>query len=325
VHATPAIAACAVPAENNIIEMNIWAELDIQPTKDVQAIKGAYAKRLRQTQPEDDAGGFQRLRLAYEQAIRWAGTALSAALDEPSAESQAEPSNSSADQMTARPTPSAQVRDIARAYTAAQELIDLAASAPLNERRAAVAECLTRPDWEGLDFRKHLEHFLAHILTTEFDQNFQLVELFASLLGWGSQIQSIQQEHRQIAALMDRYELRRYRLETEQATSPSDKGTKRAFRILSSPPDSESFSAYIESPENLQSMYRLLEKLRSMDPEMVNLELNQDCVQWWIAREGRLASKHRSANTEHDNARLKFLIPLLIMLAMKLLAGVILT
>jgi hypothetical protein len=52
--------------------MNIWQILEITPTRDVSAIKQAYAKKIRVCKPETDPEGFQALRLAYEEATKYA-------------------------------------------------------------------------------------------------------------------------------------------------------------------------------------------------------------------------------------------------------------
>lgn len=51
-----------------------WQQLGIEPTDDALAIKRAYALRLRTTRPDDDAGAYQRLREAYERALKVAGS-----------------------------------------------------------------------------------------------------------------------------------------------------------------------------------------------------------------------------------------------------------
>lgn len=50
----------------------MWEELGIEPTADALAIKRAYAKRLKQTRPDEDAAAYQRLREAYDHALLWA-------------------------------------------------------------------------------------------------------------------------------------------------------------------------------------------------------------------------------------------------------------
>ncbi|MNW27206.1 Beta-barrel assembly-enhancing protease [compost metagenome] len=50
--------------------MYIWELLGIEPTSDIRAVKRAYASKLKQTHPEDDPEGYQRLREAYDRAVK---------------------------------------------------------------------------------------------------------------------------------------------------------------------------------------------------------------------------------------------------------------
>ncbi|MCM1057388.1 MAG: tetratricopeptide repeat protein [Firmicutes bacterium] len=55
-------------------EKLMFALLEIEKTKDAEAIRSAYRERLQYTHPEDDAEGFKRLREAYEGALKYAET-----------------------------------------------------------------------------------------------------------------------------------------------------------------------------------------------------------------------------------------------------------
>ena len=51
--------------------MSPWQVLGIAPTEDTRAIKQAYARALKQTRPDADPEGYQRLRECYEWALGW--------------------------------------------------------------------------------------------------------------------------------------------------------------------------------------------------------------------------------------------------------------
>ena len=51
--------------------MTCWNVLGLTPDADSRTIKRQYAALLKQTRPDDDPQGFQRLREAYEAALAW--------------------------------------------------------------------------------------------------------------------------------------------------------------------------------------------------------------------------------------------------------------
>ena len=51
---------------------DVWEALGIAPTKDISAIKRAYAEQAKQCHPEEDPEGFLRLRKAYQTALDYA-------------------------------------------------------------------------------------------------------------------------------------------------------------------------------------------------------------------------------------------------------------
>lgn len=50
--------------------MGIWSVLGIEPTQDLRIIKRAYARQLKNSRPDQDPEGYQRLREAFESAKR---------------------------------------------------------------------------------------------------------------------------------------------------------------------------------------------------------------------------------------------------------------
>ena len=51
---------------------DIWTTLGLEATKDVSAIKRAYAEKAKSCHPEEDPEGFLQLRQVYQAALDWA-------------------------------------------------------------------------------------------------------------------------------------------------------------------------------------------------------------------------------------------------------------
>ena len=49
-----------------------WTTLGLEATKDVSAIKRAYAEKAKACHPEEDPEGFLKLRQAYQAALAYA-------------------------------------------------------------------------------------------------------------------------------------------------------------------------------------------------------------------------------------------------------------
>ena len=50
----------------------LWTVLGLEATKDVSAIKRAYAEKAKTCHPEEDPEGFMKLRQAYQAALAYA-------------------------------------------------------------------------------------------------------------------------------------------------------------------------------------------------------------------------------------------------------------
>ena len=57
----------------------LWTTLGLDPTKDVSAIKRAYAEKAKTCHPEEDPAGFLKLRQAYQAALAYAESGEEAA------------------------------------------------------------------------------------------------------------------------------------------------------------------------------------------------------------------------------------------------------
>lgn len=149
--------------------MSAWDTLGIPETPEEGAIRQAYATRVRQWRPDTHPQEFARLRAAYEQALRWARTAVRAS-------TVSEPVAAATDLPVLPPAPAADamIHELAHCFSTEGEI---AAIGLLRQQYALVSAHTidTRLDWEQV--------LLASVLGAETPP-LSLVFEGDRLLGW---------------------------------------------------------------------------------------------------------------------------------------------
>jgi hypothetical protein len=170
------------------VSIDVWAELAIAKDSDRDTIRRAYASRLRTINSEDDAEAFQRLRAAYEQALR------STAQPQPQPPS---PQNPPTILTTARQPVvgdtlvDPQVEERARLRRGFEGLASLLLTRlkspdPANRDTAAsvLERLLASPALDDLTLTASTELWVAHQIVAHVPQSDPLIPIAAAHFGW---------------------------------------------------------------------------------------------------------------------------------------------
>ncbi|AXQ31166.1 J domain-containing protein [Solimonas sp. K1W22B-7] len=285
--------------------MNIWQELGIAPTGDLRAIKRAYAARLKQVHPEDDAEGFQRLRAAYEHALRLAEQgaeqdAREQAAGEPPAPPVAEvilempvnlakpiPADDRLRPVAPLPPPVAAMARPPAPLEVARTLCAELMQTYAQQRVPQLRHRLQHPDWQLLDFQTAIEQAALDVLTQRFDDYMELIPVFAEVYRWGDPGEVVQRTDPRLYELWHRRQARRWRLEVEEDRRHSSLTRRKALALLLGAPDEKPFRRFARWSEQLKAMQQLLEDLEQSQRAALHFEINRESADWWRERIGQ--------------------------------------
>ncbi len=282
----------------------MWQTLDITPTMDRSEIRRAYARRLKVTNPEDDPAGFQRLRAAYEAALRYAdGHIAFEPYDERGNDSPPAPEDIIEAWPDAMPAPRPQVArvpsipspDLSDAYAASCRRLEnsLAAesSAGDDELLEALQAVLNSPELEIIARRQLAEIWLSQLIVDTQPRSDILTMPVIKYFGWTpKEIQHSRHsstEHN----LRQRILHRQNKVAFLFAVRNPNHDDHAAFQLLNQPPQRETLHDRVFPPIRHKDIAALLERVRRSDP-VIATHLNADTVAMW---EQRLARPRFSA------------------------------
>lgn len=257
----------------------IWSELGIEPGSDEAAIRRAYARKLKITQPEDNPEGFQKLREAYEQARRIAGRPKVPLGTKPAILVEAVPEEIPPPEV-AKPDTEA---DLLRANLDEQGralVASLKSKDPLRRSHAVdlQTEILASPLLDDLVTRSSVELWMAHQIAEHIPKSDMLVDRAAAFFGWN------RLNYRQPSLAVTTVLRRQGEIALITAlTDPQHEG-HRGWRALSNGEMSDA-RRQMEAlrPTTRRWVSALLKKMATTHPGL-RQDLNPDAILWWQKR-----------------------------------------
>lgn len=288
---------------------SIWKTLGIAATRDRAAIRRAYAARLKVTNPEDDAAGFQALRAAYEQALARAnapyefvadlddddddedfdaGTARAPLADEPPAGAWDEAPSATHSGLEDLRNDRRRERALAAEAVARRRgldelrgrLAEAVRRAP-DQAPAALDALLASPALEDVGLHRQAEDWLAELIVHARPASDPIIAAAVARFEWERRAGSLDSTYdiEQVLArardlpLLDQLRRGRHPMSA-------------AFRLLSEPPARRGLQVRLKTPFLRPQVRDLLAKIDHYHPTL-RADLDPDALEAWEARLAR--------------------------------------
>lgn len=269
--------------------MDIWNILKITPTRDRKLIRRAFINGMRSIHPHRDLDAFEELRKAYELALQELQNEFEPDLHgrrvEPTlGESPFDDELAKDALQLAEHTPDFYL----------EQIIDRLDHEDEESAISTLDEVLKEPDFNNHHFLSQFEQSLQYALAAYVPFANRLARHAIRIFNWEADAERSLPAHLEAIHLLVALDAARIKREELEALARNKQTEDRhILKALLGPFRPLKFRLMTLKPDNLERMQHWLETLDRDFPEVVDLEIDQETLEWWQAALKRPHLSHR--------------------------------